>query len=213
MTTVTTMSDLDFVAAALERQRQRAFDAGQLPKSGSFSGQLGKGRKSRKDAAATKGDALDEYGREVVEIDEDVQCEVTQWRPRPGFALSRSGTKPNRYDPKRLGDVLAGVSYSGGWEKKLTVASIAAKWPQIVGENVAEHCPVESFTDEVLVIRADSTAWMNQMRILLPAVEKRIRDELGSEAVKQVRILGPTAPSWKRGRWSVPGRGPRDTYG
>nr|NLD40552.1 DUF721 domain-containing protein [Actinomycetales bacterium] len=26
-------------------------------------------------------------------------------------------------------------------------------------------------------------------------------------------VLGPKAPSWKHGIRSVPGRGPRDTYG
>ena len=26
-------------------------------------------------------------------------------------------------------------------------------------------------------------------------------------------VVGPEAPSWKKGRRSVPGRGPRDTYG
>ncbi|MDP4886606.1 MAG: DUF721 domain-containing protein, partial [Aquiluna sp.] len=27
------------------------------------------------------------------------------------------------------------------------------------------------------------------------------------------RFIGPSAPSWKKGPRSVPGRGPRDTYG
>jgi predicted nucleic acid-binding Zn ribbon protein len=28
-----------------------------------------------------------------------------------------------------------------------------------------------------------------------------------------IRFIGPDAPSWKKGQRSVPGRGPRDTYG
>jgi len=31
--------------------------------------------------------------------------------------------------------------------------------------------------------------------------------------VTRVLVVGPEAPNWKKGRRSVPGRGPRDTYG
>jgi predicted nucleic acid-binding Zn ribbon protein len=32
-------------------------------------------------------------------------------------------------------------------------------------------------------------------------------------AIIELSIKAPGAPSWKHGRRSVPGRGPRDTYG
>ena len=35
----------------------------------------------------------------------------------------------------------------------------------------------------------------------------------GLEAVRKVTVLGPSAPSWKRGALRIKGRGPRDTYG
>jgi predicted nucleic acid-binding Zn ribbon protein len=31
--------------------------------------------------------------------------------------------------------------------------------------------------------------------------------------VSTIRFIGPGGPSWKKGPRSVPGRGPRDTYG
>jgi predicted nucleic acid-binding Zn ribbon protein len=31
--------------------------------------------------------------------------------------------------------------------------------------------------------------------------------------IRSLRFEGPDAPSWKRGPRSIPGRGPRDTYG
>jgi len=31
--------------------------------------------------------------------------------------------------------------------------------------------------------------------------------------VNSLRITGPAAPSWKKGRLHIAGRGPRDTYG
>jgi predicted nucleic acid-binding Zn ribbon protein len=42
----------------------------------------------------------------------------------------------------------------------------------------------------------------------------RIVAELGPDVVTRLVVTGPVAPSWKHGRFSVPGaRGPRDTYG
>ena len=35
----------------------------------------------------------------------------------------------------------------------------------------------------------------------------------GKVGVETIRFQGPDAPTWKRGPRSVPGRGPRDTYG
>jgi predicted nucleic acid-binding Zn ribbon protein len=37
--------------------------------------------------------------------------------------------------------------------------------------------------------------------------------EVGSTTVTTVRVVGPTAPSWRFGNRHVSGRGPRDTYG
>ena len=41
----------------------------------------------------------------------------------------------------------------------------------------------------------------------------RIEDAIGRGVVGRIRILGPSAPSWRAGQRRVPGRGPRDTYG
>ena len=38
-------------------------------------------------------------------------------------------------------------------------------------------------------------------------------DAVGDGIVTALRIVGPTAPSWRKGRLHVSGRGPRDTYG
>ena len=131
----------------------------------------------------------------------------------PGLASSKLGTGPSRYDPKPIDVVVRQMTDQLGWARTLNVATIAAKWSEIVGSGVAAHCTVETFSDHVLVLRASSTAWANQLRLLLPTIERNIANQLGSNAVKQVIIRGPAAPSWKKGSLHIPGRGPRDTYG
>jgi predicted nucleic acid-binding Zn ribbon protein len=52
------------------------------------------------------------------------------------------------------------------------------------------------------------------VRLLAPALVRRLNEELGDGTVLRVQVLAPNAPSWRKGRRSVRGgRGPRDTYG
>jgi predicted nucleic acid-binding Zn ribbon protein len=94
------------------------------------------------------------------------------------------------------------------------VARLHGLWPEIVGAANAEHAPVESFdlATGQLVVRASSTAWAEQLRLMLPAVRTAIDSYVGSGVVRDIRIVGP-APPRTRGRLRVRGRGPRDTYG
>ncbi len=131
------------------------------------------------------------------------------WVATPGMAT----TRPRFRRSDALGSVLGTMVRAHGWDQPTKMGSVMAKWQMIVGEQVASHCVVESFEDKKLVIRCDSTAWMNQLQILLPHIERRIEEEVGADVVQQTIIRGPQAPSWKKGKWSVRGRGPRDTYG
>lgn len=133
----------------------------------------------------------------------------TRWRRTPGLAASRT-----RWDePRALGPVLGHLAHRRGWDGPSAMGSVLAKWPEIVGAQVAEHCHIETFEGRHLVVRCSSTAWTKQLRLLLPHIERRIEEEVGRGVVDQVVVRGPATPSWKKGRWSVPGRGPRDTYG
>lgn len=136
------------------------------------------------------------------------------WRPGPGLGHIGSGPGPSRRDPQTLGGLTARVLAEHGWSRPVAVAGVVSRWDEIVGRSVADHCVVESFTDGDLVVRADSTAWATQLRLLLPQVERRLAEEIGEGAVRSVEVRGPGGPSWKHGRWKVHGgRGPRDTYG
>ena len=72
----------------------------------------------------------------------------------------------------------------------------------------------EGYADTVLTVRADSTAWATQLRYLAPRLVAMLNEQLGDGTVTWIKVLGPDAPSWKKGLRSVrDGRGPRDTYG
>ncbi|MGL5911875.1 MAG: DUF721 domain-containing protein [Phycicoccus sp.] len=117
-------------------------------------------------------------------------------------------------DPALLGDQLERFVAERGWQVDGAVGSVVGRWPQIVGAQVAEHCRPADFLDGVLTVRADSTAWATQLRMLSSSLLTRLADEVGEGTVTELRVLGPGAPSWSRGSRRVQdGRGPRDTYG
>jgi predicted nucleic acid-binding Zn ribbon protein len=112
-----------------------------------------------------------------------------------------------------IGETAARLADERGWRAELSVGGVIGRWREVVGDQVAEHCTPETFDEGVLAVRTDSTAWATNLTLLVPELMTRLAAELGVDVVTEVRVLGPAAPRWTRGRRSVPGRGPRDTYG
>jgi len=126
----------------------------------------------------------------------------------------RSGAGPDRRDPQPFGAGIARLIQERGWSTPVAVGGVVGRWDQIVGEEVAAHCQPETFEENVLTVRTDSTAWATQMRLLAPTILRRLSEELGPGVVDRLVVRGPSGPSWKRGPRIVHGgRGPRDTYG
>ena len=117
-------------------------------------------------------------------------------------------------DPTLLGDQIDRFVAERGWRADVAVGSVIGRWPQIVGPEIAAHCTPTDFVDGVLTVRADSTAWATQLRLLESTLLRRLAEEVGEGTVAELRVGGPGAPTWSRGRHRVQdGRGPRDTYG
>ncbi|MGI8676359.1 MAG: DUF721 domain-containing protein [Nocardioidaceae bacterium] len=127
---------------------------------------------------------------------------------------TRSGSHPDDRDPQPLDATLDRLVAEHGWGRDLAAHAVFGRWDLIVGTDVAAHCTPERYADTELVVRADSTAWATQMRLLASTVVRRLNTDLGDGAITRIQVLGPVAPSWRRGPRSVRnGRGPRDTYG
>lgn len=113
-----------------------------------------------------------------------------------------------------IGDQLDRLVAAHGWQDDVAVGSVVARWPAIVGPHIAQHITPDHFEDGILTVRADSTAWATHLRYLAPVLLERLADEVGEGTVAELKVLGPAAPSWRKGRRTAPGgRGPRDTYG
>ena len=125
---------------------------------------------------------------------------------RTGPAKS-SGAFPDDRDPQLLDVTVNRLVDDHGWDVDLRVAGMFARWPELVGEEVARHATPESFADGTLVVRTDSTAWATQLKLLAPAVVRRLNEDLGHGTVTPDRGGRPPPADLEEGR-SV---GPRRT--
>ena len=116
-------------------------------------------------------------------------------------------------DPELIGSVVEGFLAEQGWQASAVMANLVESWAQVVGPEVATHVVIESWMDGELVLRADSTAWATQVRLLTDALRHQVGDAVGPDLVRSITVKGPDAPSWRAGPRVVKGRGPRDTYG
>jgi predicted nucleic acid-binding Zn ribbon protein len=116
-------------------------------------------------------------------------------------------------DPRGIGDVLGSLTAELGWDSPIAQAELVAKWPEIVGENIAAHTRPVGFQEGELLVRCDSTPWATELRRMRATLTTTLLTMFPAAGLESVTIINPDAPSWKRGPRAIPGRGPRDTYG
>jgi predicted nucleic acid-binding Zn ribbon protein len=116
-------------------------------------------------------------------------------------------------DPRGIDDILDGLTARLGWTSPLAKADLLASWAELAGAETALHSEPVAIEDGVLVVRCDSTAWATQLRLMRGQITTSIAQRFPDAGIESVKFDGPNAPSWKRGTRSIPGRGPRDTYG
>jgi predicted nucleic acid-binding Zn ribbon protein len=169
---------------------------------------------ARQALAAAKAEAA-RRGTAVRRGSGDQPAPGTSWRARRAAAEQRSGAHPDERDPQRLGATVDRLLVERGWQGDAAVGGVMGRWAAVVGAEIAAHSEPVSFDAEAgeLVVQAESTAWATELRLLAPVLLARLAEELGERTVTYVKVLGPRAPSWRRGRLSVRGRGARDTYG
>ena len=126
----------------------------------------------------------------------------SKWKPRSGKGRV-SGAHPDERDPQLLDATMRRLVGDHGWDLSLRVHGVFGRWPEIVGEEIAQHCDPESFADGRLVVRTDSTAWATQLRLLAPTLVRRLNEELGHGTVSHIRVNGPSGPPRRSGRLRV----------
>ena len=114
--------------------------------------------------------------------------------------------------PQLLNQSLEELIAQRGWREKMKDSDLFVRWSELVGAEIADHVQPLSFSQGVLTLSAESTAWATQIRLIHGQIRTTLTNA-GFE-VSEIIVKGPHAPSWRKGGRSVKGgRGPRDTYG
>jgi predicted nucleic acid-binding Zn ribbon protein len=124
-----------------------------------------------------------------------------------------TGPGPGADDPQPLGRLVESLVTAQDWTAHTRVGSVFGRWDALVGPDIAQHCRPQSLSEGELTVVAESTAWATQLRYMAPSILAKLHDQVGGDVVTRLRVVGPTAPNWKKGPRTVRGRGPRDTYG
>jgi len=138
---------------------------------------------------------------------------------RSGFRKTQNNDQANEsreknIDPQSLEAVLSEVITGRNWGQGIAEGNLFSNWQQVVGSDIAQHTTPISLVDGRLTIQATSSAWSTQIRLMQNELLKTISNSAPGALVDELNVIGPHAPSWKRGLRSVKGaRGPRDTYG
>lgn len=117
-------------------------------------------------------------------------------------------------DPQKLSAVLNDLIATRDWKQGIAEGTLFTEWKIVVGAEVAQHATPLTLVDGVLTIQTSSTAWATQLTAMAPSLLKQISGSAPGALVESISIIGPNAPSWKKGLRTIKNhRGPRDTYG
>jgi predicted nucleic acid-binding Zn ribbon protein len=140
------------------------------------------------------------------------------------FRSYRSGARKKREivqeervdlgDPEKIGNILNELVDSRDWRKGIAEGNLFSDWREIVGADIADHSTPITLFEGKLTVQTSSTAWSTQLRLMNRELLNKIRQSAPGALVDELVIIGPHAPSWKRGLRTIRGaQGPRDTFG
>ena len=117
-------------------------------------------------------------------------------------------------DPQKISSILNEIVEARDWRKGIAEGNLFSEWRSIVGNEIADHSTPITMYEGRLTIQTTSTAWSTQLRLMEGDLLRTIQKSAPGAVVESLSIVGPHAPSWKRGLRTIRGaQGPRDIFG
>jgi predicted nucleic acid-binding Zn ribbon protein len=117
-------------------------------------------------------------------------------------------------EPQKISNILSELIENRDWQKGIAEGNLFTDWRDIVGAEIADHSSPITLYEGKLTIQTSSTAWSTQLRLMNDHILRKIQQSAPGAVVEELNIIGPHAPSWKRGLRTIRGaQGPRDTFG
>lgn len=108
------------------------------------------------------------------------------WLPLPGSSDE---------EPARVGSALDRVVRHLGAPSVSALDTLYRRWPELVGEGLADRTRPLALRDGALVVGVHDPAWATQVRFLEPQLLERLAAQMGSAAPRrlEVRVRPPNS--------------------
>jgi predicted nucleic acid-binding Zn ribbon protein len=101
----------------------------------------------------------------------------------------RSGRGRESRDPAPISDAVNRLVSERGWEERIALGRLRARWAEIVGEQVASRSEPIRLEDGRLTIRVEGGAWAAELALLGSNLARAAARFLGSEGVREVGVV------------------------
>ncbi len=91
--------------------------------------------------------------------------------------------------PRRVGESLDRISQSIGAGDASTLASVFARWPEVVGASLAARTRPLTIRDTTLVVAVDDPAWATQLRWLGDSVLVSLRAAIAGCSLDAIQVV------------------------
>jgi hypothetical protein len=92
-------------------------------------------------------------------------------------------------DPAPIGDVVDGLLREHLFARGLVVGRLAVTWNEVVGDRLGPKTAPTSLENGILTVSASDPIWGAQARFLHEEIRRKVNEALGSQTVRQVRIV------------------------
>jgi predicted nucleic acid-binding Zn ribbon protein len=92
--------------------------------------------------------------------------------------------------PMAVGEALQGYLARSGLASRLAQAQAVTEWATLVGPQIAAVTQPESITpDGTMFVRVATSAWMNELQLMMPDIMARLNAGRGAGRIKTIRWL------------------------
>ncbi len=67
---------------------------------------------------------------------------------------------------------------------------VVTKWPELVGEQIAQHAKAVRFDNGTLIVAVKDAAWRQNLAMELDGIMKTIKSSSCGRVIKEIRLVG-----------------------
>jgi len=76
-----------------------------------------------------------------------------------------------------------------GISKTIQNYDVITKWPEFVGERVAEVSQAVKVERQILYVKVQTSAWRNELAFMKEKIIAKIDSDIGSDVIKDIRFI------------------------